>query len=221
MQNLATVLASINGSSFIGLDTQISVTLKGGKKNPMQGRVTKRTTGSRVMVFQNKLINGYEAMVHRRLAEQLRNEAAEKAAQAKDLLAHSLTEEQLTELAGTIDSFLEKAEHLTKAKELFKLSPRKWGTRIPNEPIIEHTPANSPHKKHYLEVIFMKAGQSEYFLDGQPIAKEDIEGLEEPKVSPTAQGGLENQVVVRTYDVDSIVKLRFGGTEYVGPFYYA
>ena len=187
----------------------------------MQGRVTKRTIGSQVMVFQNKKVNGYESMVLRRLAEQLRNEAAEKAALAKNMLAHSLTEEQLTELAGTIDSFLERADHLAKAKELFTLSSRKWGTRIPNEPIIEHTPAGATEKKHYLEVIFMKSGKSEYFLDGQVIAKEDIEGLEEPKVNPNAQGGLVDQVIVRTYDVASIEKIRFGGNEYVGPFHYA
>ena len=58
---------NVNGSTFISIDTETGVKLKGGKSNPLQGRVTKRTTGSNVMVFQNKSTNGYENMVERRL----------------------------------------------------------------------------------------------------------------------------------------------------------
>lgn len=220
MLNIGKILENVNGASFVGLDTEVVVPLKGGKANPMKDRVTKVTYGSRVMVFQNRNANGYENMVHRRLAEQLRQEAAEKAAEAKNLLAHTLTEAQLDELGGSIDSFLEKAEHISKAKELFKLSPRKWGTRIPNTPIIEHTPAKRNNKEFYLEVIFMKAGKSLYYLDGQPIAEDLIIGLEKPTPNPNAQGGLENQVIIRTYNLASISKIRFGGKEYEGPFTY-
>jgi len=57
---------SVNGSTFIGLDTETKVHLKGGKKNPHKDRITKRTT-SNVMVFQNKKSNAYKNMVERRL----------------------------------------------------------------------------------------------------------------------------------------------------------
>lgn len=178
MQNIATVLANVNGNSFVGLDTEVIVPLTGGRANNMQGRVTKRTTGSQVMVFQNKNTNGYEAMVQRRLVKEGKNPAS------------------------------------------FQLSPRKWGTRIPNTPIVEHTPAKEVNPKHYLEVIFLKAGTSEYFLDGQPIAKDQINGLKaDPE--PTGQGGLEDQVIIRTYDVASLTKVRIDGAEFVGPFFYA
>lgn len=59
---------NVSGASFIGLDTLTEVKLKGGAKNPMQGRVTKAMHGASVMVFQNKNINGYESMIQRRLA---------------------------------------------------------------------------------------------------------------------------------------------------------
>jgi hypothetical protein len=64
---LIAAVANINGASFVGLDTHTDVTLTGGKKNPMQGRVTKRMTGATVMSFQNKNFSAYEAMVQRRL----------------------------------------------------------------------------------------------------------------------------------------------------------
>lgn len=67
---LATVeqaLQNVSGGSFVGIDTLTDVKLTGGKKNPHQGRVTKSMTGAQVMVFQNKNINGYEAMIRRRL----------------------------------------------------------------------------------------------------------------------------------------------------------
>lgn len=60
----------INGASFVGLDTLTIPTLKGGKKNPMQGEVAKFNEGSSVMVFQNKNSNGYENMVMKRLEKE-------------------------------------------------------------------------------------------------------------------------------------------------------
>lgn len=73
-QILERLLVDVNGSTFISIDTLTPVTLTGGKKNPLQGRVTKQTTGSSVMVFQNKKVNGYEAMVNRRLTKEGKGE---------------------------------------------------------------------------------------------------------------------------------------------------
>jgi hypothetical protein len=63
-------IQNVNGASFVGIDTLIEVKLTGGKKNPMQGRITKRMVGASVMVFQNKNSNGYENMVERRLIQE-------------------------------------------------------------------------------------------------------------------------------------------------------
>lgn len=64
---LVAAFQNVNGGSFVGIDTLTEVPLTGGRKNPMQGRVTKRMTGAQVMVFQNKNGSAYEAMVQRRL----------------------------------------------------------------------------------------------------------------------------------------------------------
>ena len=67
MNKLQKLLAGVNGASFISIDTETVPTLKGGKSNPHQGRVTKVSRGASVMVFQNKNTNAYENMVERRL----------------------------------------------------------------------------------------------------------------------------------------------------------
>ena len=218
MNSIANLLNKINGAAIASIDTVVPVALKGGKKNEMQGRVTKRTVGSKVMMFQNKNGSAYESMIHRRLAEQLRREAAEKVAKAKALLADTLTEEQMDELVGTIDSFVEKAEHMTKAKELFKVSARAWGERIPETPVIVHTGKDGV-TKHYLEVIFLGAGESTYYLDGQEIDKDSIIGLDPAEIKPESQGGLEDKVIIRTYTLSNVEEIRCGGV-HKGPFTY-
>lgn len=65
--------ANVNGSTFITIDTLTPVKLTGGKSNPLQGRVTKRVIGSNVMVFQNRTVNAYDAMVKRRLEKEGKN----------------------------------------------------------------------------------------------------------------------------------------------------
>lgn len=58
---------TLEGGTFVGMDTVTDVKLTGGKKNPQQGRVTKRMTGAQVMCFTNSKTNAYDAMVRRRL----------------------------------------------------------------------------------------------------------------------------------------------------------
>jgi hypothetical protein len=100
----------------------------------------------------------------------------------------------------------------------FELQPRKWGTRVPDFPIVVHTPATAVNPKHYLEVIFLKAGETTYFYMGKPIAKEDIIGLKVPSHSDEYQGGLGDDVVIRTFCCDSITELRIDHLSYAAPF---
>lgn len=64
---------NVNGNTFISLSTRTEPMLKGGKKNPFKGRTVKVMEGANVMVFQNKRINGYDAMVRRRLEKEGKN----------------------------------------------------------------------------------------------------------------------------------------------------
>jgi len=165
---LVAAFQNVSGASFVGFDSLTEVTLTGGKKNPMQGRVTKRMVGASVMVFSNQNTNAYEAMIQRRLEQE-----------GKDPVS-------------------------------FELSPRAWGTRIPNMPIVEHE--KNGVTTYYLEVIFLKPGKVEYRLDGAPIPQDLIEGLKEPVAGE--QGGLDNKVIIRTFAADSITEVRVDGKVY-------
>lgn len=103
--------------------------------------------------------------------------------------------EQFDEIGMTTTELFERI-----ANQDFEPGPRPWGTRVDDSPIISHK------GKLYLECIFLKAGQSKYFLNGEEIAKEDIIGL--PVKTEGQQGGLIDKVVVRTFALDSIIKVR-------------
>lgn len=85
----------------------------------------------------------------------------------------------------------------------FDVTPRVWGTRLPNLPVVEH------NGKYYLEVIFLVGGKSEYFLDDELIPMGDIEGFPEQKSGSGRQGlDDEHKVVIRIFSLDSITAIR-------------
>lgn len=225
--NAKDVLDKLRGVSFIGLDIETLVKLKGGKKNPMQGRVTKRVSGSTVLVAQNKNTNTYQNMVRNRLTTQYLNEAMGKAEAGKTALVDILSAAELDELSAKIEAALVagEAERKEQAEEAFNVSARKWGERVPNSPFIKHVKAGEVHANYYLDTIWLRAGTVEFFLDGNPINEADIEGYEkvEAKEGANVQGGLkaEDQVIVRSIGLDSILRIKTGGTDYAGQFYYA
>lgn len=69
-------LNGLAGGTFVGLDTLTQVKLRGGRKNPMQGRVTKMMTGAQVMCFSNTNGSAYDAMVRRRLEQEGKDPAS-------------------------------------------------------------------------------------------------------------------------------------------------
>lgn len=71
---IRSILADVNGATFVAINTQTTPQMRktidtdeGRESNPHYGRIQKFINGASVMVFQNKTINGYDAMVKRRL----------------------------------------------------------------------------------------------------------------------------------------------------------
>jgi len=91
----------------------------------------------------------------------------------------------------------------------FVPGPRVWGTRIPDSPFVEHK------GEKYLECIFIKPGTPKYFLDGTEISKDKIQGL--PIKNNGEQGGLVDKVIIRTFKLNSILKIRKSKKEILGP----
>ncbi len=170
------IFRNVNGTSFIGLDSETIVPLRGGRRNPMKDRIAKRMNGASVMVFQNKTGSAYARMVERRLI----------------------------------------AEGMDVA---WQVSPRKWGERIPETPLVQHEVDGE--LRHYLEVIFLKPGSVTWWQyegagrQGEclEITREDAYGYgyRDSVVKPESQGGLHNKVIIRDYLLESILGLRIDG----------
>lgn len=90
----------------------------------------------------------------------------------------------------------------------FQLSPRTWGQRIEGTCFVTHK------GKYYVEVICLRSGSSEYFLDHNPINFEDIQGVPAGYRQEAHQGGLDDKVIIRTYAVDNIHSMTINGHKY-------
>jgi len=112
-------------------------------------------------------------------------------------LVNERLKEQHSEDTTTSDLF----EAIT-AQE-FTPGPRQWGQRVQDTPFITHK------DKLYLECIFVKSGESTYYLDDVEIDKGEIIGLPEKKES--SQNGLVNKVIIRTFALDSIIRVNKSG----------
>jgi hypothetical protein len=63
-------ISSLQGCYLVEIDTTTKVKLKGGKSNPMQDRVTKKTIGAKSMLFSNVGNDAYEKMVRARMGSE-------------------------------------------------------------------------------------------------------------------------------------------------------
>ena len=71
--SVSVMLRELSGNTFVGLTTETNVKLTGGKKNPQQDRVTKRTESS-VQIFTNQNGSAYANKVNRRLESEGKGE---------------------------------------------------------------------------------------------------------------------------------------------------
>lgn len=69
-RKVLTTLTKLNGCAIGSITAETAVTLKGGKKNPMQGKIVKRAENANVMFFCNTKSNAYQNMVKRRLVKE-------------------------------------------------------------------------------------------------------------------------------------------------------
>ena len=68
-EEIQEIFKDVKGAAFVGLDTESPVKLKGGKKNPYQGRVTEVVEGSNVTIsFGEDSI--YENSVRRKIEKE-------------------------------------------------------------------------------------------------------------------------------------------------------
>lgn len=100
--------------------------------------------------------------------------------------------------------------------------PLPYGEWMDNSPFIKYTKIKkgeddgliSQETTYYVRVHFIKAGTSEYFLDGVSIAKSAIVDTSAPK-KEGKQGGQNDKVIPRNYKLDSLTAIRIDGAEFI------
>lgn len=196
------------GCSFVGFDMLTDVALTGGKKNPMQGKVQKLHNGFVAMLFSNKLSNAYKNMVNRRLLQ----EGKEADFTPSNLPWGTKTPETAhighTKANGEYGDYVQLiyVQHAIKLIDLVEKLDVKMNKddddlfKLLQEKIVGY---NTPN------------GNVSYLLNGQPIAKEDIEGIK-PSSSNGKQGGLSDdmKVIIRSPKMASITRMTFNGIKY-------
>lgn len=191
------------GCNFVGFDMLTEVSLLGGKGNPMKGRVQKVHTGFVAMLFSNKTRSAYGTMVNKRLAQSDKEANFEPSAlpwgvRVKDT---ALIEHKGNGYIQLI--YVQHAVNLLQLSENLGVELSEKDSQLMElmkEKIVGY---NTPN------------GNISYLLDGQPIAKEDIEGLK-PSSSNGKQGGLseEMKVIVRSPKLASITRMTLNGVVY-------
>jgi hypothetical protein len=194
-----------NGCSFAGIDMLTQVKLTGGKKNPMQGRVTKVHDSFVVMLFANKLSNAYENMINRRLVADGKEGGFKVGklpfgVKVKDTACIEYAEKN-TDYLQTI--YVQNAVTLLEMAEKLGVTLDDKDVelaRLMGEKIVEYKTTN---------------GKVSYLLDGKPIEKSKIQGLPTKK-DEGKQGGLDKKkkVIIRSPKLESITRITLGGQRY-------
>lgn len=191
---------SFTGSTFVGFDSLTEVKLKGGKKNPMQGRVQKVREGALCIALSNKNTNSFENMVNKRLA----NEGKEANFQV-GLRAWGERLKGMPLVMHNGELYLEVIE-AQKVSDLESVA-KEMGFEVSSE--------DAEVLNKYVAYHSIKRSAIKYLLDGEEIAKDKIEGLETKQEGE--QGGLSDasKVIIRTYKVASLTRLTIGGVTYI------
>lgn len=119
---------------------------------------------------------------------------------------------KVTIVNGMLCADYEKAVNRQRGKEGldkdFEAKPRAWGVRIGDSPIITH------NDRYYLEMK-VQGAVTQYFYNGNEFADDEARELVRwlPPQRPSRQG-VEKEVVIRTYDFDTIRDVRIGGEVY-------
>jgi len=91
--------------------------------------------------------------------------------------------------------------------EAFEAVPRKWGVRVEGTPFVDHK------DKRYVEVKVEGVIESEYRVDGHPIAKEELAAYL-PARSESSRQGVEREIVLRDYGLDTITEIAINGARF-------
>lgn len=97
----------------------------------------------------------------------------------------------------------------------FKPAIPSWGQRIPGTPLISHCKKGTDITSFYLMTRVLRSSQAGYFLDGRPVLDipvlDAIRGDMKAVYSNKKHQGIEKEVIIRTFKLDSIRAITMDG----------
>jgi hypothetical protein len=92
--------------------------------------------------------------------------------------------------------------------ETFRAHPRKWGRRVPRTPFVRH------REKLYVECKIQRVVSTAYeLLDGTAVPEASV--LPFLPARSASRQGVDREIVLRDYGIDSIVALTVDGERYL------
>lgn len=116
-----------------------------------------------------------------------------------------------SKINGMINWYYENAVNNQREREGknadFEAKPRRWGSRIHGTPLVEHK------GKYYLELKVENRYGKTYIDDqGNEVPQEEID--EFLYNSSSSRQGVEDEVILRDYKLDSIKAIKMNGKKY-------
>ena len=89
----------------------------------------------------------------------------------------------------------------------------KWGTRIPGTPLISHVKKGSDITSFYLMTRVLRSTPSDYYINGKFVDSIPVvEAIQNSiKHYPSKSQGIEKEVIIRTFKLDSIRAITMDG----------
>lgn len=169
----------VKGTDFCSLSYESAVKLPGGKKNLLQGRVTKVTTGVNCMLFSNQSGSAYQQMVRRRQLKEGKSPDFEVQPRAWG-----------TRIGNT--PFIEH-----KGKHYLDVIVKNKGT---SQYFLDGKPVNTKRVEEDGYTFTYLVDDKDNILS---------EASPKVKINPESQGGIDDKVDVRSISIDNIIELKY------------
>lgn len=194
------------GASFVGIDSLTVEPLEGGKKNPMLGKVLKQREGALCLLFTNANASSYATMVNKRLAEEGKepNFVPGKRAWGERMENMPIIQH---EKDGVTNYYLEVIEAQSPIS-LAKKAEEDYG-------IVLSDVDKEAMSNYVVGRQSIKRSSITYWLEEQEIAKQDIQGLKVKKEGEQGGLGEDNKVIIRSYKVESLLRVTIKGETYL------
>lgn len=125
------------------------------------------------------------------------------------------------QINGIYQNAVNNAREKEGSERTFEAAPLKWGMHVPDSPFIVHTKKGESKPSFYLQTRVLHSSTPDYYLDGKfieslPLRDQVISFIPGKSQNCETQGvSGENEVIIRTFRLDSIMQMKYRGETYI------